>query len=128
MTTKADDPLGRALTALGYLHNSDMDAAAFQELQRVLLVAQAERTALIAVVQEAGALVDAIAEYEDAVEAGKADLLDQLGEACVEAEDALVDALNHVHDIQSGEADLSGEQGYLAALDRFADDEDEPRQ
>jgi hypothetical protein len=63
------------------------------------------------------------------VELGQADVLDELGAACVEAEDALVEALNQMHELQSGEAELSREQGYLAALGRYADNEDnEPQQ
>lgn len=125
VTDRTDDPLGRALIALDYLKTPNVDPAAWQELQRTLLVAQAERAALLTVAQEAGDLVDAVAEYEDAVEAGKVNLIDKLGEACVEAEDALVDALNQVHAVQSGEAELSGEQAYLTVLDRYADNEDE---
>ena len=129
MTSETNDPVTLALAAFGRLHGPDSDAAVREELQAALLVAQAERVALLAVAQEAGGLVDALAEYENAAEAEESDSLDQLAQACFAAEEALVDALNHVHEIQSGEAELSGEQGYLSALDRFTDDDDEgPRQ
>jgi aminopeptidase N len=124
-----NDPLSRALAAFGRLHGPDSDATVREELEAALVAAQAERAALLAVALEAGELVDAIAAYENAAEAEQSDSLDPLAQACVEAEEALVDALNHVHEIQSGEAELSGKQGYLTALERFADDGDEePRQ
>jgi hypothetical protein len=64
---------------------------------------QRERQALLAVAEGARSLVDAIDEYEDAVEAKKVRAIDKLEEACVEAEDTLVDALNHLHAIQHGD-------------------------
>ena len=127
MTDHTKDPLSRALTALDYLHTPDADAAAWQELQRTLLVAQAERAALMAVAEKARAIVDALSAYDEAMEEGRISQIEPLGEACAEVEDELVEALNHVHALQSGEAALSGEEAYLAALDSFSDDDEEPR-
>ena len=99
MTNQADDHLGRALTALNNLLSPDVYPAARQELQEALLKAQQERQALCAVAQEARGLVKAIDEYDQAAEtgeageAGEAEAICKLGEACIEAEGALVDAL-----------------------------------
>ena len=46
--------------------------------------------------------MEAIDEYDEAAETGEAGAIDKLGEACVEAEGALVDALYRLRAIQDG--------------------------
>ena len=77
------------------------------------------------VAEEARRLVEALDEYNEAIETGHDKRLADLTEAGAEAEDALVDALNQLHPLQTGEADLSGEQAYLEAMSRLTDGGDE---
>ncbi len=79
----------------------------------------------MAVAEEARGLLEILDEYNEAIEAGHEERIADLAEAGAEAEDALVDALNQLHLYQTGEADLSGEQAYLAAMNRLADGGDE---
>ena len=105
MSAHADDPLTRALAAFQSLRPPASDTVArgfwdqaheaFQEVQR-------EREALLGVAQGARGLVEAIDEYDEATETGEAGVIDRLGQACVEAEGALVDALYRLRAIQDG--------------------------
>ncbi len=79
----------------------------------------------MAVAEEARGLVEILDEYNEAIEAGHDKRLADLTEAGAEAEDALVEALNQLHLLLTGEADLSGEQAYLEAMSRLADGGDE---
>ena len=106
MSSPTEDALARALAALQYLQTPKTDPvsqAFWEQVQGALLDAQREREALLAVAQEAHALIEAIDNYDQAVAAEKADSVDVLGEACVEAEGALVDALYRLRALEDGD-------------------------
>jgi ABC-type transporter Mla subunit MlaD len=129
MTDAADDPLSHALQALTRALSADPPPAvaeAIREAADALLVAMEEHKAFVAVANTAMALVEALDEYEEAVEGDDEEKIAAASEAGAEAEDALVDALNELHTLVSTDADLSGDVAYLAALDGFADDQDGP--
>ena len=105
MTRQADDPLTRALAALRSLQPPASDPvlrALWDGAQDALEEVQREREALLGVAEGARGLVEAIDEYDEATETGEAEAIDRLGEACVEAEGALVDALYRLRAIQGG--------------------------
>lgn len=125
MTDTADDPLAHALQALTRALSTDPPPAvaeAIREAADALLVAVEEHKAFVAVANTAMALVEALDDYEGAVEDGDEEKIAAASATGAEAEDALVDALNELHTLVSTDADPA----YLAALDQFADDEDGP--
>ena len=125
MTDTADDPLSHALQALSRALDADPPPAvaeAIREAADALLVAVDEHKAFVTVANAAMALVEALDDYEDATEDGDEAKIATAAEAGEEAEDALVDALNELHTLVSTDADPA----FLAALDHFADDGDEP--
>ena len=125
MTDTAEDPLSHALQALTRALDADPPpnvADAIREAADALLLAVEEHKAFVTVANTAMALVEALDDYEDAVEDGDEAKIAAASEAGEEAEDALVDALNELHVMVSTDADVT----YLAALDQFADDEDGP--
>lgn len=105
MSDHADNPLTRALAALQPLQPPASDPvprAAWEQAQDALREVQREREALLGVAEGARGLVEAIDEYDEAAEGGEAGVIDRLGQACVEAEGALVDALYRLRAIQDG--------------------------
>ena len=125
MTDTADDPLSHALQALSRALDADPPPAvaeAIREAADALLVAVEEHKAFVTVANAAMALVEALDDYEEATEDGDEAKITIAAEAGEEAEDALVDALNELHTLVSTDADPA----FLAALDQFADDGDEP--
>lgn len=103
MSAHADDPLTRALAALQSFQPpaSDPVSRAFWDQARdAVQEGQREREALLGVAEGARGLVEAIDEYDEAAEIGEAEVIDRLGQACVEAEGALVDALYRLRAIQ----------------------------
>jgi hypothetical protein len=130
MNETVPNPLVRALAALDRLEPADKagdDAGVWQEARQALLAALEEREAFLTVVGTAAGLIDVLDDYDDAVEAGDEKLIEELAQAGSEAEDALVDALNRVHDLLGPEDKTSHELRHLEALDPFADDEDDQR-
>ena len=120
--TTPTDLLAHALLTLERLQSTEMEdpaEALVQAAREALSEAQTERGALLAVAEEARGLVETLDEYNEAIEAGQEERIADLAEAGAEAEATLVDALNKLYLLHTGQADLSGEQAHLAAMNRL---------
>lgn len=99
MNQPTDDPLDRALSALHRLHTPSMSAEAalaWQELRGAIQEARDERETLLAVTREAWDLVDAMEDYQEALDAGDPERIAELAVVCEAAEASLTEALAQV--------------------------------
>jgi hypothetical protein len=130
MDTSAN-PLVLALAALDRLEPAEKaaeQAADWQEMRQAVLRAMQEREVFLTTVGAAVGLIDVMDDYNDALEAGEEEKAAELADACADAEDVLIDALNQVHDLLGPEEEVSDDARLLEALDRFAEEEDgDPR-
>lgn len=131
MDTTAINPLVQALAALDRLEPIEKSPAAtadWQKAREAILRAIQERDLFLAAVGAAIGLIDVMDDYNDALEAGDEDQAVVLSDAAAEAEDALVEALNQVHELLGPEDEASDDAQLLDALDRFiSQDDGEPQ-
>ena len=128
MPPSPNDPLDRALAAVDRLHVPELDPVAkvaWQEAWDALHEVLQEREVLREVVRRGRDLIEVLDRYEAASENEDTARIAELAEAAEAAEETFVDALNRAPSYPETEDQLSGEAAHLAALDRFASDEDD---
>ena len=122
------NPLVLALAALDRLEPAEKaaeQAADWQEMRQAVLRAMQEREVFLTTVGAAVGRIDVMDDYNDALEAGEEDKAAELADACADAEDVLIDALNQVHDLLGPEEEVSDDARLLEALDRFTTEDNE---
>ena len=135
MSPSPDDPLDLALAAVDRLNVPEHDPvarAAWQKAWNALHEVLREREVLMEVVHKGRELIDVLDRYEAASEDEDPVRIVEMAEASEAAKDAFVEVLRRAPFYPETEDQLSGDAADLAALDRFAsnedDDEEQPRQ